>query len=364
MSPVPVLSIATDESALRSRMATERSASPDTPPYSPLTPILASSSISGLNEELHQQTAPAPTANQPPPQPEPELQQRRYQQPQTQPLLPFSESDNPDAIALRSALSILYIQRQKALRDLKTLERQKQIARADPEAFAADVLAGRVKTVRRSGLGMAPQQDHAMVKEEIGKDLSAENHNGEEESSLDSRRSKFDDMPGPQDIIRAPPINWAKYHIVGEPLDRLHEEQKTRPTPGQPRRDGDESRPGPKHVIAAPYSPWADKLSDGQARTRSLSKKDRWIDLSFPCILSEFSGFAGLASVLWILTLFLMNSFDCPCKRFLQISHFSQFFPFASNIIQKQRIKKSKSLKIFEISWFLLHTSTESLESS
>lgn len=280
MSPAPILSIATDESALRSRVATERvseargSVSPDTPPYSPLTPILASSSLSGLNGALHQQNA--PPANQP--RPEPELQQRQrqrqhqHQQHQPQPLLPFSESDNPDAIALRSALSILHMQRQNALRDLKTLDRQKQTARADPEAFAADVVAGRVKTARSSGLGIGPRPDHAP---ETGKDSPA-NDDGEEPSPNNPLRSNFDDLPGPQNIIRAPPINWAKYHIVGEPLDRLHEEQKDRPTPGQPRRDGDENRPGPKHVIAAPYSPWTDKLSDtGQARTRSFSKKDR-----------------------------------------------------------------------------------------
>lgn len=276
MSPVPVLSIATDESALRNRVATDRvseaqrSVSPDTPPYSPLTPVPAASDVSGLNSALHQQNA--RPANEPQSEPGPEPKR------QTQSLLPFSESDNPDAIALRSALSILHIQRQKALRDLKTLERQKQIAKADPEAFAADLVAGRVKTVRSSGLGMGPQQDYALTKEEIGKEDSAGSHKGKQQPSPeDPGRSKFDDMPGPQNIIRAPPINWAKYHIVGEPLDRLHEEQKSRPTPGQPRRDGDESgrpRPGSKHAIAAPYSPWTDKLSsDGPGRTRSVSKK-------------------------------------------------------------------------------------------
>ena len=308
MSPVPVLSIATGESALRSRAAKEYvseaqgSVSPETPPYSPLTPVLASNAISGLNGALHQQNGSSTDQPQPQPKLEPEPQQRQYQQRQIPPLLPFSESDNPDAIALRSALSILHIQRQNALRDLKTLERQKKIARADPEAFAADLVAGRIKTVRSSdGLGIfAPQpqkqEDHATTKKEmIDQDHRpvAMNHNEEEQqqhqkqhqkqqppSPADSqRRSQFDDMPGPQNIIRTPPINWAKYHIVGEPLDRLHEEQTTRPTPGQPRRDGDESSPlglGPKHMIAAPYSPWTDKLSSSEgysSRRRSVLKK-------------------------------------------------------------------------------------------
>lgn len=304
MSPGPALSIATDEFVLRNRAAAERvsqaqeSVSPDTPPYSPLTPVLASKHVSGLNEALHQQNA--PPDNQP--QPEPQPQQRQDQPRQTKPLLPFSESDSPDAIALRSALSILHIQRQNTLRDLKTLERQKQIAKADPEAFAADLIAGRVKTVRSSGgLGIIapqPRKEYTPAKEEEEDDtdnLAAVSYNRQkqqqkqEQQSLqhsadDSQqqqrqRSKFEDMPGPQNVIRAPPINWAKYHIVGEPLDRLHEEQQTRPSPGQPRRDGDESiRPGlgSKHVIAAPYSPWTDRLSasEGQGnRTRSVSRK-------------------------------------------------------------------------------------------
>lgn len=305
MSPGPALSIATDESILRGNAAAERvskaqeSVSPDTPPYSPLTPVLSSKNLPGLNETLHQQNA-APVDQ---PQPEPELQQR-----QTKPLLPFSESDNPDAIALRSALSILHIQRQNALRDLKTLERQKQIAKADPEAFAADLIAGRVKTVRSNGgLGaIAPQpekQYHTSAKEEEEVDDEPDsttmnhtevqqNHPPNHPPDDPQRRqhhSKFANMPGPQTIIRAPPINWAKYHIVGEPLDRLHAEQQTRPTPGQPRRDsGDETSrpgpgPGPTSVIAAPYSPWTDQLplsslSGGQGgssggRTRSVSRK-------------------------------------------------------------------------------------------
>lgn len=296
MSPGPVLSIATDESILRGKPAAERvpeaqeSVSPDTPPYSPLTPVLSSKNISGLNEALHQQHA--PPVNQP--QPEPDLQQRQCHQPQIKPLLPFSESDNPDAIALRSALSILHIQRQNALRDLKTLERQKHVAKADPEAFAADLMAGRVKTVRSSGgLGVITPQAHKQYdtpakEEEVDEDdMAGINYNGEQQqhSPDDSQRqrqprSKFDDMPGPQNIIRTPPINWAKYHIVGEPLDRLHEEQQNRPTPGQPRRDGEEGSrtgQGPKHVIAAPYSPWTDQLSasegQGNSRTRGVSKK-------------------------------------------------------------------------------------------
>lgn len=298
MCPGPVLSIATDESALRSRVATEhlskarRSASPDTPPYSPLTPVLASRDLPEINgvQQLQQQQQNASLAHHKGSRAE--LEPQQYRPNQTQPLLPISESDNPDAIALRSALSILHIQRQKVLRDMKNLERQKQVAMANPQAFAADVVAGRVKTAPSDGLGVAPRLDHpaAAAEEEEEEAEEAEAEAGEaltdddnrEQPSSNARRSKFDDVPGPQDIVRAPPINWAKYHIVGEPLERMHEEQRARPTPGQPRRGaGDESRagpgpgPSPKHVIAAPYNPWTDKLSDSPARNRGLPKKEK-----------------------------------------------------------------------------------------
>lgn len=45
---------------------------------------------------------------------------------------------------------------------------------------------------------------------------------------------EFPKFPAPQNVIRMPPINWAKYHIIGEPLERMHEEQVKRPTAGEP----------------------------------------------------------------------------------------------------------------------------------
>ena len=216
--------------------------SPTAPPYSPITPVMSSSTINGTSNDY--QSAPTPNTPQPPP------------------LLPFSESDNSDAIALRAAISILQLQRQQSLRDLKTLEQQKKAAVADPEAFAADVAAGKVKTASQSGplAGGDDFQDSALDSDE-------------DDNRSSQTSSRFDTIPGPQNIVRTPPINWAKYHIVGEALDKLHEEQRARPTPGQPRRDDDPIR-APKHVIAAPYSPWADKQADSPMRTRSYAKKD------------------------------------------------------------------------------------------
>jgi hypothetical protein len=70
-----------------------------------------------------------------------------------------------------------------------------------------------------------------------------------------SPASPFGHIPVPQNVVRMPPINWAKYQVVGEPLDRMHEEQLYRPSPGQPSRER-----APEHVLASPYRPLVDHL--------------------------------------------------------------------------------------------------------
>lgn len=252
----PPLSVITSQSPNSKTPLTQndhnqyRSVSPTAPPYSPITPVMSSTNP---HETARYSSPPSQNTPQPPP------------------LIPFSESDNSDAIALRSAISILQIQRQQTLRDLKTLERQKKAAVADPEAFAADALAGKVKTTSQGGLSLGP------ILEKPPKGSAGECEDSAIESDVDDgppqQSSRFDPIPGPQNVVRTPPINWAKYHIVGESLDKLHEEQKARPIPGQPRRDGDPLR-APEHIMAAPYNPWTDKLTDSPMRTRSSSKRD------------------------------------------------------------------------------------------
>ncbi|KAI4144499.1 MAG: hypothetical protein L6R39_004152 [Caloplaca ligustica] len=173
------------------------------------------------------------------------------------PLEPFSESDNPDAIALRSAISVLQIQRQQTLRDLKTLERQKKAAAADPEAFATAIAAGKIKTQPSGVLSSQPgfhpsrwQNAESSDSEVDGSDIQPRQQ---------PRGERFEDVPGPQNVVRCPPINWAKYHVVAEPLDALHKEQRRRPLANQSSDDEDHQR-ADVHMIAAPYSPWKDYL--------------------------------------------------------------------------------------------------------
>lgn len=172
--------------------------------------------------------------------------------------LPITLDENSDAIALKAALSILQLQKQQSQRDIKQLDRMKAAADREPEAFVDALKAGK--------LSGAPPQAVLTVGDEHDSDQGTpDNGVADAESSHDT----FGKFPKPQNVVRCPAINWAKYHIVGEPLDRIHEEQKQRPEPGSVRRD-EYGRP-PEHVIAAPYRPFIDKFEPTADITRGES---------------------------------------------------------------------------------------------
>ena len=231
----------------------EKPTSPIAPPYSPITPIMSTADLASTNE-AYPYYPPAEAPKPPPP-------------------VPFSENDNPDAMALQSAISILQIQRQQSLQDMKTLQEQKIIATADPEGFARAVAAGELTTTRSGGVIAGPALDLQEQGLKNGDSNAAAKLDGDDSNKQPHKRSNFSDIPGAQNVVRCPPINWAKYHIVGEPLDRLHEEQRRRPTPGEPHVDEEPAR-AVEHVIAAPYNPWTDKLPETSMRTRSVTKKE------------------------------------------------------------------------------------------
>jgi hypothetical protein len=219
--------------------------------------------------------------------------------------VPISDSDNTDAIALRSAIALLQLQKEKSRQDIQTLERVRQSALEDPRGFVDALRAGRMAGagvaeggilgptlgVKRTdhdrdesdGSAAAPAVD---VKMEIqdsfdtsmdgGLDDEEDSDGEPEESQQRPDDAKFPPLPMPQNIFRCPPINWAKYHISGEPLDRMHEEQLRRPSPGDPEYNGstNAARPQP-YVLAAPYSPLTDQLSGAEhpMQTRRGSKK-------------------------------------------------------------------------------------------
>ncbi|KAF3762393.1 hypothetical protein M406DRAFT_323533 [Cryphonectria parasitica EP155] len=62
------------------------------------------------------------------------------------------------------------------------------------------------------------------------------NNNGAGASSSKSASAAppWANLPKAQDIVRCPQINWAQYAIEGEALNKLHNEQLSRPTLGTP----------------------------------------------------------------------------------------------------------------------------------
>ncbi len=286
-----------------------RPSSPTAPPYSPITPTMShslpatSTEATAANNNSYNRNhtqyplapppAPRPSytlppqpripaVSQPPPRPPPTPQM--LEPPQS---VPISESTNPDAIALRAAMSILQLQRQQALRDMQTLEMQKGAAVANPEAFARDVASGRIRARgMRDVLGPVGDVQNSMhvtdsVREGEPDEIPADpvedgremdDSGDESDKAMADAGSTFGEIPSEQNVVRMPPINWAKYHIVGESLDKLHEEQRSRPVAGQPLRNADlkPRQRAPEHVIASPYDPWRDKLEvKDKGRTRS-----------------------------------------------------------------------------------------------
>jgi len=204
----------------------ESSGSPERPSYSPVTPTLSQASLPP--QDGHQI----------------DLPQWMDEEPES---LPVSLDDNSDAIALRAALSILQIQRQRALQDMRDLDKMKKAALENPEQFVKDLQDGKLNHSSRGGVEVDDLEDPT-------------------DESGGAHASSFGKLPIAQDVTRCPPVEWAKYHIAGEPLDRMHEVQQHYPGYTEDQYDGSD-RPQP-HVIAAPYRPFVDKLD----RVRTTKK--------------------------------------------------------------------------------------------
>ncbi|KAL3467345.1 hypothetical protein BJX64DRAFT_248480 [Aspergillus heterothallicus] len=246
-----------------------RPGTPPRPPYSPVTPVFAHltpiqnpSSVSNGTQHpiIPPATSPSPTSQAPsykslsqslPPPPVPAS---FVPEP---PPVPISESENPDAIALRSAISILQLQKQQGLRDIKTLEKMKEAAAREPEKFARELAAGNLTRKEPGGFI------------DFNHDDREEDENG---SSGTGNENEFGTIPSPQNVVRMPPVNWAKYRVIGETLDKMHDEQVRRPSVGEPRRD--ELGRSPEYLLASPYRPLVDKL-ESPTKDKGVSKSKK-----------------------------------------------------------------------------------------
>lgn len=201
------------------------------------------------------------------------------------PAQPINFDENPDVIALKSAISILQLQRARATADIQALNRAKTAALADPSAFIADLAARRVGTegdplfletndsddddddeeeedgeeehvgqgpTPSSGTGAktdggtdndTPMTDGSVgtpAKKRKGKQSNSGSNSNNDPASdgaggaANTAAAAWRKLPKPQNVVRCPPINWAQYGVVGGSLDKLHAEQVAAPTPGAP----------------------------------------------------------------------------------------------------------------------------------
>ncbi|KAG6008954.1 hypothetical protein E4U21_003504 [Claviceps maximensis] len=229
-----------------------RSNSPAAPPMSPITPPLApmlpppddvavaAMGIPRPRQSLTHSTQPSQQMGIPPPPPE-----------------TIDFESNPDVIALKSAISVLQVQKGRATRDIQALSQIRDEALADPEAFIKDLAAGNVKS----------RDDFAFGSDDSDQD-SVENVKKPSVKRRTDKRRAWSALPKPQDVVRCPPINWAQYAVVGESLDKLHAEQVRRPSQGTPAVFGagglyNASGEGKQEVysgVAAPYDPGRDAI--------------------------------------------------------------------------------------------------------
>ncbi|KAL4942800.1 hypothetical protein BDV06DRAFT_156229 [Aspergillus oleicola] len=254
-----------------------RPGTPPRPPYSPVTPVFAHLTpvahpiSNGTSHPIvPPATSPSPTSQAPPPfnppsNPNPNTIQSSRPPPipptfaPEPPPVPISESENPDAIALRSAISILQLQKQQSLRDIQTLEKMKVAAAEDPERFARKLAEGK----------LAPREKGWLI--DFNHDDEDKKGENEDSNMTEPGTKELGTLPAAQNVVRMPPVNWTKYQIVGESLDKMHEEQIRRPSVGQPRQD---EGPAPEYMLASPYRPLVDKLeSPTKAKGVNKSKK-------------------------------------------------------------------------------------------
>ncbi|WPG97352.1 Hypothetical protein R9X50_00012600 [Acrodontium crateriforme] len=289
--------------------------SPVAPPYSPITPKAVPAlpaTVFDLENDVDNRIHPDVVAPAEDPQKQypsqTHLQQEQHQQANLQsrgekvqadvppsvstanfiplpPSQPFSSEDSTDAIALRAAISALQFQKKKAQDDVRALEKVRKQALAAPEHFKSELAAGRMKE-QRSRMGdvnaiidhsdseASLEDDSDDEKSTIANKASTSNGeqidvpdsqttessqsplNSSKPSSRPSTKPVFAPLPGPQNIVRMPPINWAKYNIIGAPLDSLHEQQQR--WPGAHASFSNDR--GREHAVSAPYSPFLDHL--------------------------------------------------------------------------------------------------------
>ncbi|KAK0733884.1 hypothetical protein B0T26DRAFT_600304, partial [Lasiosphaeria miniovina] len=255
--------------------------SPSRPPVSPITPTLAPAQLPATAATSTSSGYPRDFALGRPAFAHSQPDQVGILPP---PVVPIAFDDNPDVLALKSAISILQLQRARATADMQTLSRAKAAALADPGAFVADLVLGRENAedgnadgnVAMAGTSAAGTESQATPSsaDKIKKKKNKKRRKAEKDVA--AAAAAWRKLPKPQNVVRCPPVNWAQYAVVGESLDKLHAEQVAAPSLGAPAvlgpggayefkagaQKAPANEPPPRRLvgIAAPYTPGRDKL--------------------------------------------------------------------------------------------------------
>lgn len=264
--PLPASEKVSNDSISR-HTAEEVPPSPVAPDYSPITPKAQPALPATYLSQNSQQVIPGGNDYGQPAQSIHSIAQPSH--PPTAEFLPepaprpFSDEDAPDAIALRAAISSLQFQKKKAQDDIRALEKIKKKALDEPELFKTELAAGRLQEQKPKIADLQAILDHEGSDDDDDEVvLGASAGDGDTEmtpAGAPDMKPAFDRIPGPQNVVRMPYINWDKYNIAGSPLDAMHEQQRRWPGTAYGLEKGRE------HTVAAPYSPWMDSL-DGQGQ--------------------------------------------------------------------------------------------------
>ncbi|QIW98153.1 hypothetical protein AMS68_003671 [Peltaster fructicola] len=235
----------------------KREASPGAPEYSPITPKVhpAIPAIPAVIEQPAAKTTVDSSTQQSSAQQNGETSTKTIAPTElvpAPPSQPFSSDESIDGLALRAAISSLQFQRQQARDDIRSLEEIRNRLLADPERFTQELVAGRVKEKRH---------DFGSAQDVLDARGGAELDGVDNETPVNGSPS-LRTLPGPQNVVRMPHINWDKYNIMGEPLDVMHEQLRRHPgtAPFQPNK-------GREFSVAAPYSPWQDTIDEQHNKT-------------------------------------------------------------------------------------------------
>lgn len=202
--------------------------------------------------------------------------------------LPIDFASNTDVLALQSTIAILQLQKKRATADIQALQQAKVAALAQPEAFlrqlqgiqqgiqqgkgsaaddsdsdsdsdsGSDNKMGDGDEVKKDDANLSPKSNgpsnSTLTAPPPGRRIATAKGRLQHQQSASSQTSSSDTapataaasaapapslpdlrkLPQPQNIVRMPPINWNKYAVVGEGLEKLHADQLRRPPVGAP----------------------------------------------------------------------------------------------------------------------------------